>query len=195
MDSSPLLLDHIVSKINDLLNSPTDVKPNFPLQILPWIYLSSQFAATRYERLKAMGITHVLTMNALPSTEQQNRLEWSFREVGIDQSYVPAYDVEGYKLLEYHWDECEKILRECREANGKIVVHCAMGQNRSALVVGAALMELEGWSLWKTVQHLRSKRGAVLTNQSFRKQLCQLAIRLGQVDKELQLESSDRGIM
>lgn len=178
-------LDQIVAAIDKVLDDPAPIRPEFPIEIVPWLFLSSQYACTRFERMEEMGITDVLTMNALPSNEASCRLEWSFREVGIDNFYLPAYDVEGYKLIDYHWEGCRKILQDVREKKGKAIVHCQMGQNRSALVVGAALVELEHWPILKTVRYLREKRGAVLTNRSFRRQLCELALRLGRIDEEL----------
>lgn len=181
-------INHWILKVNDILTSPPWREPqNLPVEILPWLWLSSQHGATRPDRLQALQIGHVLTLNAMLPMEA-SRIEWALRSQGVDHTYIAAYDVEGYNMIGYHWEqECKPLLKQVRENNGKIVVHCQAGQNRSGAIVAAALLELEGWPLLKTIRHLKKIRGIVITNLSFQRQLVELAHRLdlltGSVDE------------
>lgn len=51
-------------------------------------------------------------------------------------------------------------------AHERVLVHCRMGYNRSALVVGIALTYL-GWSGAEALEHLRSIRPGALFNEVF----------------------------
>ncbi|MFN8547202.1 MAG: dual specificity protein phosphatase [Candidatus Eisenbacteria bacterium] len=51
-------------------------------------------------------------------------------------------------------------------AHERVLVHCRMGYNRSALVVGIALTYL-GWSGAEALSHLRSIRPGALFNEVF----------------------------
>ena len=58
---------------------------------------------------------------------------------------------------------------------GKVIVHCMSGINRSGLIAIAACMVLERMPLLEAVRLAKIKRGNILTNESFRHQLCDLA--------------------
>lgn len=168
-------------KVNRILTDPPFTEPVLPCEILPWLFLSSEMAC-RPTAHRMTGMTHVLTVNAM-SPQRSTQLEWEYRSVGIDHYYVGSYDEEGYDMLGKHWTtDCRPVLERVRnEPNSKMVVHCAAGQNRSGVIVAAALVDLEGWSLIEAVRWLKSKRGLVLTNLSFQRQLCELAKELGQL--------------
>lgn len=173
-------LKNWIERVRQILSETPVVEPKLPCQILPWLWLSSQVACTP-SLAEELGITHVMTMNALPPAKSTS-LEWSWREVGVDHTYVPAYDCEGYNLIAKHWEStCRPVLEGVRSSGGesKIVVHCVAGQNRSGLIVAAALLELEQRPLLEVVRYLKEKRGLLLTNASFRQELCQLAQQLG----------------
>lgn len=168
-------------QVDQILAEPsaTDDHPQLPCEILPWLYLSSQSACSD-KVIEKLGITHIMTLNALPPLKSM-QLEWSYREMGVEHTYVDAYDVEGYNMLGKHWVKtCRPVLESVKAVtpNAKIIVHCVAGQNRSGVVVGAALLELEMWPLLKVIRHLKERRGHVLTNRSFRQELCELAASL-----------------
>merc|ERR1712154_297515 len=93
---------------------------------------------------------------------------------------VPGEDEEDYDMIQNHWDECLQFLRSVKEDdNAKVVVHCVAGINRSGLIATAALIVLERMQLLDAVKLVKSKRGYVLSNGSFRKQLACLAAKEG----------------
>mmetsp|Transcript_3940 Transcript_3940/g.5897 ORF Transcript_3940/g.5897 Transcript_3940/m.5897 type:complete len:187 (+) Transcript_3940:282-842(+) len=171
-----------------------------PVEITPWLYLSSEKdVLQKLNHLQTeLQITHVLSVNAM-SPQRTNEIYWELCSLGLEYVNVDGYDVEGYDMMGKHWNTCREVLHSVREnyynnlqqqdevdeeesrTKSKVVVHCEAGQNRSGFIVGAALLDLEGWTLVKTVTHLREKRGVLLTNKSFQVQLCQLADQLGRL--------------
>ena len=90
-------------------------------------------------------------------------------------------------MIGNHWnDDCRAFLERARNQDGaKVIVHCAAGQNRSGLIVAAALVCIEQMSVLDAIKLLKEKRGGmVLTNKSFQKQLCILAMKEGRFGRE-----------
>ena len=55
--------------------------------------------------------------------------------------------------------------------NNKLLVHCAAGMNRSGLIVAAIMIYFEHMDLLNVITQLKCKRGYVLSNESFQKEL------------------------
>ena len=53
------------------------------------------------------------------------------------------------------------FVQEARKRNGRVLVHCYMGINRSTTVACAVLMNLEEWTLKEAYNHARSRRNCV----------------------------------
>lgn len=168
--------------IQDILDKePWESKPQ-PVQLLPWLYLSDVFTVHNHGALLEHGITHVLTTATLPTPRQVDGLRCKLAGADIQHFYCPGQDFEGYDMIGTHWEQqCRPFLEGVRNGNqyNKVVVHCAAGMNRSALIAAAAMMVLERKPLLEVVQIMKSKRGTVLANRSFQKQLCLLAQREG----------------
>ena len=60
-----------------------------------------------------------------------------------------------------------------------VLVHCHTGMNRSAFIVVALLILLEGMPLTDALRAVTAARGKVLTNRSLRAQLLEIAVRAG----------------
>ena len=77
----------------------------------------------------------------------------------------------------YHLQECRDFIGLARsQPNGKIVVHCQAGCNRSGLIVAADYMLSYRSNVLETVLHCRKCRGnSFLTNPGFQGQLVALA--------------------
>ena len=152
-----------------------DGNQNLPAEILHWLFLSDEDSALDREKLLALGITHVLSLN--PNTPHYcNWTETRYRLVGIEQKRIHADDDERYDMIGLHWDECYSYLHQIQNTpNAKVLVHCVSGINRSGLIVCAAFMIFEQVDVVKAVDHCLRQRQALLWNKSFRKQLCILA--------------------
>jgi len=118
-----------------------------------------------------------LSLQAVPPREEiyyQNRLA----DTGIIHKRIPCDDVEGYDMLGEHWEECREFLQSVKNTpDGRVVVHCLAGVNRSGFVVCGAYMFFQRHNLIPAVRHCLVRRGRILWNQSFQDQLCLLAHR------------------
>ena len=171
-----------------LRQHPTNVPEDPPVQLLSWLYLSPLFCVyrrnsdnnnnTHLQTLKGLGITHVLSTNCMPDFVLK-ALQDDLDRHGIQHGYVPGHDRIHYDMIGNHWQDCEAFLEQVRLRKGKVVVHCSAGMNRSGLIAAAAM--LQQFTLLTLVQHLKAKRGYVLTNQSFQRQLCLLAAERGRL--------------
>jgi hypothetical protein len=166
-------LDHLVETHEDSLPAA------LPVEILPWLYLGDQWSVSNVYRLKELGISHVLSVNGMPREQLKWIREEIFQPAGIIHKHVQGEDEEFYDMIGEHWEECKEFLATVRNNGGRVVVHCAAGINRSGLIACAAHMVLERKPVLSVVQSVISKRGYLLWNKSFRKQLCILAANEG----------------
>jgi len=184
--------------VNDILINPPFKEPtSFPIELKPsWLFLSDLMSLSSTKRLMDLGITHVLTTNKMEaSSHSLERLVNRFKRIGIIHCAVEGEDEVGYDMLGKHWQTCKEFILQAKHEFGertKIVVHCAAGQNRSGLIVAATMLTLwkqpliqkqeqmkqhdneeqEKPTLLSVIQYLKAKRGIVLTNLSFQRQLC-----------------------
>lgn len=169
-----------INAVNDILSTGPFEESDLPAQVLPWLFISDLGGLCNKMKLMELGVTHVLTTNKMYSNEELEKLKKSLARVGVNHLAVSGEDYPGYDLIGNHWDECRAFLERTRNDKGKkVVVHCAAGQNRSGLIVAAALVVIERMLLLDAVNLLKEKRGIVLTNRSFQQQLCILAEREG----------------
>merc|ERR1719329_1862725 len=59
------------------------------------------------------------------------------------------------------WWHCRAFLQKYLQPNARILVHCAIGVNRSATIVVAWLMDSRGWSLDEAFRFVESRRPIV----------------------------------
>ena len=115
-----------------------------------------------------------LWLGGYPDTKLEPEIKYSVCLVGQPRYYLGS----GQKLIATHFDDCPELpnldflhgiaeLVNRLRKSGPVLVHCAMGLNRSALVVGLALIK-DGWEPEDAVQLMRSKRALeVLHNKVF----------------------------
>jgi protein-tyrosine phosphatase len=181
-----------IKAVFHILCRPPFYEPEtLPVQLLPWLYLSDEAHSIRMiDKLIDLGITHVLTTNG--SRKRDLKLVPDhLKKVGIVHLSIRAHDELGYDMIGKHWEECRSFFMQARDQHqprqGKVVVHCSAGRNRSGLMAAAAMLTLDDTetdsrrTLLEVVRDLKAKRGNVLTNLSFQKQLCELAAREGRL--------------
>ena len=99
-----------------------------------------------------------------------------YQTLGIVHLRIHAEDEEGYNLINRHWEECLDFIQLVRENETcKLLVHCVAGINRSGLISCAAYMIMENKKVLDAAEHCIEKRGIILTNKSFQKELCLFA--------------------
>uniref|UniRef100_A0A6U5ISX2 Uncharacterized protein n=1 Tax=Corethron hystrix TaxID=216773 RepID=A0A6U5ISX2_9STRA len=178
---------------NILINPPFQEPLSFPVQLTSRLFLSDMPSVRDVTKLNALGITHVLTTNKLWSAHDLERIRSRYDRVGIAHCAVSGEDEADYDMLGRHWEACREFIhRARRHQHGKVVVHCVAGQNRSALIAAAAMLtageeerneDATGSvpSLLSVIRELKARRGIVLTNLGFQRQLCIFAAKEGRL--------------
>ncbi|CAJ1455518.1 unnamed protein product [Effrenium voratum] len=95
--------------------------------------------------------------------------------------HIDADDCD-YPILEKHYQEFEAFVTKAKADKCKTLVHCQAGMNRSSVLCAAYLMHAERFRLLEAIHLLVGRRGLVLTNRSFVKQLVHLACVEGLLD-------------
>lgn len=88
--------------------------------------------------------------------------------------YHPIYDEELPNLTTFH--AVARLGAELIRGGQKVLAHCGMGYNRSALMAGIILTEL-GLSGSRAVEQLRERRPGALFNEVFAEYLAALPAR------------------
>ena len=70
-----------------------------------------------------------------------------------------------------HFDETYKFIKEAKDQNGTVLVHCKMGMSRSASSVIAFLMKEYGMNNEEALEKVKKARPIVQPNDSFARQL------------------------
>jgi predicted protein tyrosine phosphatase len=156
---------------------------SMPVQLLPWLYLSRLPEVLDYNTLQQMGITAVLTCNKIFRQEQFWDMTAAYAERDILHGYVGGVDIVGYNMMKYHWNDVQQFIHQARSSQAnpetvKIIIHCAAGTNRSALMAGAVMLTFDTdqeWTFLEVIHHLKAKRGRVLNNVWFIQLLAEFA--------------------
>jgi hypothetical protein len=186
---------------------PTSHIPNHSAHVssvLPWLFLgpmnSLQQNITEDELIiHRLGITHVLSMNAMQPQQKAINFHYQLLGQGVeDHCYIPAYDIVGYDLLPRHWEECKTFLEcaahsssssasssssSCCHSPKRVFLHCEQGINRSGTIAAAAMMYFAHMDLLDAIRQLKRQRGIITTNPSFQEQLVVFASECGRLGR------------
>ena len=155
----------ITSLISPWVNAAADivskeaVDHETPVEILPWLFLEDVDAAADTEGLRNLGITHVLNVAGAEAA-------WPEVAQSVDAVYkqLNGEDSEVYPMLEQHWHEAWQFVQAAfAKPDGKVLIHCFAGVNRSGLLATAALMAHTRMPVLEALRHVRSRRGELAT--------------------------------
>jgi len=144
-------------------------------EVLPHLYLGSYDNANNEFELRAKGITHILSLIGA-----QTRVHWA----EVKRECVPMNDFGKTSLKDVIEKVYEFIERGQKDGNN-LLVHCKIGQNRSAAVVIAFLMMSHKKSLYRAHKELKTLRPLVQINVGYAKQLLELERELFNGDNSL----------
>ncbi|XP_062590846.1 uncharacterized protein LOC134252389 isoform X2 [Saccostrea cucullata] len=132
-----------------------------PTKIEDYLYLGSEWNASNMEELNNNGVGHILNV----SREIDNFFPGCFVYQNIRE-----WDSEETDLMK-HWDKTFMFIKEARNRNSKVLVHCKMGISRSASTVMAYLMKEHRMSRQEAYDYVKEKRSCIMPNSAFWKQL------------------------
>jgi protein tyrosine phosphatase (PTP) superfamily phosphohydrolase (DUF442 family) len=178
--SDPVFMDweHRVANQKEVVNQLKNQHQTCPIQISDYLFISNASGVSNLDQLKSLGITHVLNVAGFPAAW---RPADAYIEAGMEYKLVDALDEASYPMLDHHLEECLDFIESARaKPDGKVVVHCQAGCNRSGVICSAEHMLHTRSNVLETVLHCRKCRGnAFLTNPGFQGQLVALARREG----------------
>jgi len=151
-----------------LLFSPTSPEVNCDIdaavasEILPHLFIGNQRDAANKERLKELGVTHVVNVTA--------HLPLHFEDNGINYLRLPASD-SGSQNLKQYFSHAISFIESAEASNGKVLVHCQAGVSRSPSIVAAYLIARSHKSLSEAFTFIKDRRPIVAPNINFMGQL------------------------
>jgi dual specificity MAP kinase phosphatase len=151
-------------------------------EILPFLYLGNERDAADRDRLKELGITHILNVTShLPL----------FFEGEDDLTYcrLSASDSAHQNLTQY-FQRAFEFIDAARKHNGKVMIHCQAGVSRSSTVVIAYIMKHSSLSMSSAFHFVKSKRTIIAPNFNFMGQLMDFEQQLtqGKIERDLALK-------
>lgn len=144
-----------------------------PVEILPHLYLSNARSAHDVKLMKLLHVTHILNAAGAAARAMNRRL---YKPAGIAMLEFDGRDEEGFPMLRRYLFRARRFIEDAKAANGRVVVHCVAGLNRSGVLVAAEYMLSTRSNVLDTVAHCRRQRGNLcICNKSFQAQLVALA--------------------
>ena len=145
--------------------------PDMPARVTEFLFIGGYGDAHNLVNLKKRGITHILNCAAIRES-MNNPYTLGSGIVAYDQ--FQADDRDGYDILQ-HFEKAQAFIDSCREFGGRVLVHCAVGVNRSGAICIAYLMAGCGLDLLSAFDVMKHRRGTVPSNQYFRLELIKFA--------------------
>jgi len=165
-DPYELYLDKVFRIVENPLRFPKDMS-----KVLDHLYIGTYGDAVEVDQLKRAGITHII--NCVEDTRQYKHAYKTGAEFyGEEFKYLGfmSQDDESYPIL-VHFEDVYSFIEDARESNGKCLIHCMAGVNRSAALCVAYLMVHQSMGAISAVETVLNARGMILTNAGFVKQL------------------------
>ncbi|XP_067378031.1 dual specificity phosphatase 29-like isoform X3 [Channa argus] len=144
-------------------------------QVWPNLYIGNEVAARDMGTLHSLGITHIV--NAAHRSHNPSSGSYLFvntgprfyRDMAVDYYGVEADDAIDFILSPFFYPTA-RYIRAALAMGGRVFVHCLMGVSRSATLVLAFLMIVEGLRLQEAVAAVRPHRD-ICPNPGFLQQL------------------------
>ena len=167
MASDDVYYDRLASILCQLPNC----RRRGPTQLLPHLYIGNYRDAADHDQLRAMGVTHVLNCAAYRQSDENTYPQ----ESGVtNYMQFHANDDWEYDILQ-HFDDSRAFIDDALERGGCVLVHCALGVNRSGAICVAYIMLHGHMDLLQVAKLIKEKRGRVLTNRGFQQRIVSFA--------------------
>ena len=156
------ILDHYSNW--DLMDKISCIIPNF-------LWLGDEDCAIDINTLQSLGINYILNCAGYDVMDVKYPSNFQTHVLFAD-------DADDYNIINDDIASCIEFVTNCINNNGKILIHCLAGMNRSATITIAVLMYFKGMDLLSCIKYTQQRRGWILSNESFQRQLVQYAQKL-----------------
>lgn len=162
--------------------SSPDITDMPPSLILPWLFVGNAEDTNEPARLRAMGVTHVLSVMERRMGYMANRHRCSsdgcketatlnsYTEDGITYRQLPIAD-SGTQNIRQYFEEAFGYIEKCRATGGRVLLHCEAGISRSPTIAIAYTMKLKQLGLVDAYQIVKEQRRIISPNLNFMGQL------------------------
>uniref|UniRef100_A0A8C4N6T1 Dual specificity protein phosphatase n=1 Tax=Eptatretus burgeri TaxID=7764 RepID=A0A8C4N6T1_EPTBU len=146
-------------------------QPQYPVQILPYLYLGCAKDSANLDVLAKYGIRYILNVTPnLPNMFERND--------GFKYKQIPISDHWNQNLSQF-FPEAIAFIEEARAQQCGVLVHCLAGISRSVTVTVAYLMQKMSLSLNDAYDFVKRKKSNISPNFNFMGQLLDFERRLG----------------
>ncbi|XP_026164700.1 dual specificity protein phosphatase 13B isoform X1 [Mastacembelus armatus] len=151
-------------------------------QVWPNLFIGNEVTARDKGTLHSLGITHIVNAaHGSPNPSPGSYLYVNtgprfYRDMAVDYYGVEADDATDFILSPFFYPTA-RYIRAALAMGGRVFVHCLMGVSRSATLVLAFLMIVEGLRLQEAVAAVRPHRD-ICPNPGFLQQLRSLDMSL-----------------
>lgn len=177
--SNDIKNNHLM-KINRTLLKWTDergIDVISPIYKTRFIWLGNETDSQNIKLLKELNINFVLNC---AGNDVKQMID--YKQYGIKQCKINAMDITNYDIINKHLDVCFQFIDECYNTrNGKILIHCISGMNRSPTILVTYLMYKYNMNIFEAIEMTVIDRGWILTNESFKLQLIEYAKRINRL--------------
>jgi len=136
--------------------------------IIEDLYLGNVMAASDYNFLKSVGITHIVRV----LKEDEGTIFPQFKYKIIPLHDLPDQNISKHFASVHEFIDGALNGNERRAVRNKVLVHCLVGMSRSSTMVISYLMhKYPGYPLTKALKFVKSKRPIVNPNEGFLRQL------------------------
>ncbi|XP_022703999.1 dual specificity protein phosphatase 1-A-like [Varroa jacobsoni] len=132
-----------------------------PVEILPHLFLGSEYHASNKATLQRLKITALLNV----SHNCPNHFEDVFRYMAIPVEDSTSEDIGVW------FRRAIEFINDVKASGGKVLVHCHAGISRSATICMAYLMATLRLRMEDAYEHVKSRRKIISPNFSFMGQL------------------------
>ena len=137
-------------------------------EILPFLFVGRHQDSLNTAELSQLSITHIL--NVMESARVSD-------DDTFVRLHVPVSDFGDSKIADI-LDRCCEFIDQAKSSNGKVLLHCGRGQNRSPSIATAYLMRNHGMQLKEAFHHVRTKRPEFAPHEGYLKQLQDIEVQL-----------------
>eukprot|EP01098_Paradermamoeba_levis_P016654 TRINITY_DN9102_c0_g1_i1.p1 TRINITY_DN9102_c0_g1~~TRINITY_DN9102_c0_g1_i1.p1 ORF type:complete len:168 (+),score=30.93 TRINITY_DN9102_c0_g1_i1:1-504(+) len=141
------------------LNGLLDDDDVTPSKITDYLFLGSIKDAVDGTKITGNGISNVLSLHRLPPNKP------SVYD-SVNHKFVDAHDTDDYPIQK-HFEETYQFIKEAKNQNQPVLVHCAAGVSRSATVVVAYLMREYNLGAQEALVKVKEKRNCICPNPGF----------------------------